>query len=158
MSQHDIEPSKVYAIKHGTVIDHIPAKKGLAIINVLKLAKDNQIVTAGLNFESGKAGRKDVVKIEEKELTPNEANIIAVFAPGATINIIRDFHVAEKFTVTVPDSIEHLIICPNPMCITNHEAMHTIFAIAHTPDNTLSFRCQYCEKKFQEKDITSFHL
>ncbi len=158
MSQHEKEPSKVYAIQHGTVIDHIPAKKGLAIINVLKLAKNDQIVTAGLNFESGKAGLKDVVKIEKKELSPTEANVIAVFAPGATINIIRDYEVAEKFTVIVPDHIKKLIICPNPMCITNHERMDTLFHIQQTSEQRLLFRCGYCEKQFVEQDIKDFHF
>ncbi len=158
MSPQGNEPSKVYAIEHGTVIDHIPAKKGLAIINVLKLAKDDQIVTAGLNFESGKAGLKDVVKIEKKELSAREANVIAVFAPGATINIIRNFQVAEKFTVTVPDKIKKLIICPNPMCITNNERMDTLFHIQQTSGSVLLFLCGYCEKQFKQHDISDFHF
>lgn len=151
-------PSKVYAIEHGTVIDHIPTKKGLAIVKVLSLASNNQIVTIGLNFGSSKAGYKDVIKIEKKELSPKEANVIAVFAPGATINIIRNYTVAEKFTVTVPQHIQSLIICPNPMCITNQEHMDTLFHLSQQSKQHLLFRCNYCEKQFSQQDIKEFHF
>ena len=151
-------PSKVYAIEHGTVIDHIPAHKGLPIINVLKLAHNGHIITIGLNFESNTTGLKDVIKIEKKELSPKEANVIAVFAPGATINIIRNYTVAEKFSVTIPDHIQTLIVCPNPMCITNHEGMSTLFHISQQHDRTLLFRCTYCEKQFSSQDIKEFHF
>jgi aspartate carbamoyltransferase regulatory subunit len=147
---------KVYAIEHGTVIDHIPAKKALAIVTVLQLASKEHVITIGLNFDSKKNEHKDVIKIEKRELTPEEANVIAIFAPGATINIIRDFVVAEKFTVTVPKSITRLIVCPNPMCITNHEPMNTLFHISHVDSLPLSFRCEYCEKQFTQEELQDF--
>jgi len=156
-SQPQVHGHKVYAIEHGTVIDHIPAKKALAIVTVLQLASKQHVITIGLNFDSKKNEHKDVIKIEKRELTPEEANVIAVFAPGATINIIRNFVVSEKFTVTVPKSISKLIVCPNPMCITNHESMNTLFHISHTDALPLSFRCEYCEKQFVQEELLDFH-
>ena len=89
---------KLYAIKEGTVIDHIPARQALKVISVLGINQDDSIVGLGINFQSGKMGKKDIVKIENKHITKEELNKIALFAPNATINRISNYKVAEKLT------------------------------------------------------------
>ena len=86
----EIRAYRVYAIEKGTVIDHISAGKALKVIQILKLDEFNQIVTVGINLESKKAVRKDIVKIENKTLSKQELNKIALISPKATINIAEN--------------------------------------------------------------------
>jgi len=143
---------KVYAIKNGTVIDHIPEGKGLSIIDLLNLRKWKKIVTLGIGFSSKRLGKKDLVKIENKELTPDEVNKIAIIAPTATLNIIRNFKIAKKTNVQLPEMIEGIVRCPNPACITNHDQAKTKFY--HEPGKQVMLRCHYCERYFTEEDIS----
>lgn len=142
----------VSAIKNGTVIDHIPAGQALKIIRVLNLAAHQKLVTVGLNLPSKLMGFKDLIKVAERELTPDEANQVAILAPHATINIIKNYQVAKKFKVQIPEKIERLLICPNPKCITNHEPMKSVFEIK-TRGKEIITRCQYCEKVFTPADF-----
>lgn len=145
---------KVSAIKNGTVIDHIPSGRAMEIVNYLKLKSkenDNSIVI-GVNFGSSKMTKKDVIKIENKELTPTELNQISVFAPEATITIIRNFNKIKKYRVKVPEFFVDIIKCPNPKCITNDEKMETKFV--NIQANPHKVKCFYCEKIFNDQEIT----
>ncbi|MDD5040468.1 MAG: aspartate carbamoyltransferase regulatory subunit [Patescibacteria group bacterium] len=142
---------KVYAIKNGTVIDHIPEGKGVEIIDLLRLRQWRKIVTVGIGFSSKKYGKKDIVKIENKELTAEEANKIAIIAPTATLNIIRNFERVSKQNVKLPEVIEGILKCPNPACITNHEPVTTKFF--HDETGELHMRCWYCERYFKATDV-----
>lgn len=146
---------KVFAIKEGTVIDHITAGHALKIVRLLNLASENRIVTLGLNFSSKTLGSKDIIKVEKRELTPEEINRITIFAPEATINIIRDYQVAKKFKAEIPEVIENVIICPNPKCITNNEVIDTKFCVTCQKDG-VHLQCHYCEKKFKEEEIIHY--
>ena len=73
---------KVDPIKEGTVIDHIPANRALQVINIINPDKED-IVTVGINFSSKKFGRKDIVKIEGRELSPGVVNSIALVATSS---------------------------------------------------------------------------
>ena len=139
---------KVYAIEQGTVIDHIQAGKALKVVDILNLDEYNQIVTVGMNLESQKMVRKDIVKIENKNLNKEELNKIALIAPKATINIIKDFDVAEKFKVEIPEEFKNIVGCPNPNCITRHEEIDSKFY--KLKDKPLTIKCHYCEKAFDE--------
>lgn len=141
---------KVDPIVSGTVIDHIPANRALSVINIIK-PNDTDVVTIGMNFASKKFGKKDIVKIEGRELTADEVNSIALVAPTARISIIRDFEVVKKLMVEIPDTIQSLVICPNPNCVTNHEAISTIFDVVLK--NPVKLRCNYCERVFDIDDM-----
>ncbi|MDP2684614.1 MAG: aspartate carbamoyltransferase regulatory subunit [bacterium] len=142
---------KVYAIKNGTVIDHIPEGKGLDIIDLLNLRQWKKIVTLGIGFTSKRLGKKDLIKIEDKELTPEEVNKIAIIAPTATINIIRNFKRAKKFRVKIPDMIEGIVKCANPACITNHDNVSTKFY--QEKGKKPKLRCHYCERYFEHEEL-----
>ncbi len=143
----------VNAIKHGTVIDHITPGQGVKIVAALKLSAHNKIVTLGLNLPSRTMKKKDLIKVEDRELLPEEADSVAILAPNATINIIRDYATIKKFEVQLPKTLTGLIICPNPKCITNHERMTTIFTIVRQKPNVI-MRCHYCEKTFHRDEVT----
>lgn len=153
----DIRAFKVFAIKGGTAIDHIKAGQALKIIEVLKLNSDENIVTVGMNFPSKALKRKDLIKVEGRELTPEEANRVAILAPQATINIIRDFEVVKKFKVQIPEQVEKLITCPNPKCISNNENMKTIFYVTNKGQQ-VKLKCRYCEKTFDQSEIKSYNV
>lgn len=142
----------VAAIEHGTVIDHITAGNALKIIRLLSLPADDHQITVGLNLPSKLMGKKDLIKVEGKELTEEEVNEISILAPGATINIIKKYAVVKKKKVSIPSVIERIIRCPNPACITNHEAMTTRFRTA-LYKNRIQLQCYYCEKHFAEEEI-----
>ena len=117
---------KVSAIEKGTVIDHIPAGKVLKVVDILNLKK-NDTVMIGINLSSNKIGKKDIIKIDQRELSENEVNSIALIAPKATMTIIKDFKVSKKIEMEMPDYVEGLIACPNPTCVTNVEGIKSKF-------------------------------
>lgn len=100
----------------------------------------------GMNLESKKLKKKDIIKIENKELSKEEVNSIALVAPKATLIIIKDFEVISKTSLEMPDFIEEHIICPNPKCITNLEDISSKYYVNNSQIATA--RCVYCEKKY----------
>ncbi len=141
---------KVDPIKEGTVIDHIPANKALQVLSIIKPEEDD-VVTVGVNFASRKYGRKDIVKIEGRELSKNDINSIALIAPDANVIIIRDYQVINKYPVQIPREIEGLARCGNPRCITNNEEMPTRFLAVEK--NPVRLRCAYCERVFDGDEL-----
>ena len=140
----------VAAIKHGTVIDHIPADKTYQVANLLGLFDMKTPVTIGFNYPSQKVGNKGIIKVSDKFFTDDEISRLSVVAPKVILSIIRDYEVVEKKTVDTPDEIIGIVKCNNPKCITNNEPMPTHF---HVVDGTLT--CHYCEK---EQDIDKVEL
>lgn len=142
----------VSAIEHGVVIDHIPAGQAVRIVSFLGLANQKNKVTIGLNLRGRKDGLKDLIKIEGRSLTACDVDEIAVFAPNATINVIKDFKVVEKSTAVSPESIIGLWLCPNSNCITNCDQVKTRFN-SKVNLNEISLQCHYCEKKFTREEV-----
>lgn len=134
----------VSAIKDGTVIDHIPAEVLFKVVQILGLEGLENQMTFGVNLESQVLGRKGIIKIAGKFFAPAEINRIALVAPRARLNIIRNYQVQEKMEVQVPESITGIVRCVNPKCITNHEAITTQFEVVGS--DPVSLRCHYCEK------------
>lgn len=142
---------KVDKIRNGTVIDHIPHGKALKAIYLLGLDKEtDRVITVGINLESKKFGYKDVIKIENKELSSEEVNKIALLATTATLNIIEDYEIVKKMKVTVPQVITGIIRCSNPRCITNHEEVKTRFYLKN--EEPLKIQCHYCERSMESEE------
>ena len=85
---------KVNMIENGTVIDHIPAGKATKVLDLLKAS--GEITLIAMNVGSSKMGKKDVLKMENKFLSPDEMKKVAAIAPTATINTIKNFNIVEK--------------------------------------------------------------
>jgi len=139
-------------IENGTVIDHIPAGKGKKIFEILKLGEHDGRTVLLINTFSKKLGRKDVIKVENKEIGEKDINKIALFAPNATISIIRNWEVAEKRKVELPEIIENVASCPNKNCITNSEEIFKSKFVVEKKD-PIKLRCWYCEKVFGIEEI-----
>lgn len=143
---------QVSAVENGTVIDHIPAEKLFDVIYVLGIESCQNTITFGFNLHSNKLGRKGIIKISDKFLKDAEINKLALVAPSAKINIIRNFEVVEKKTVNIPDHVEEIVKCVNPKCITNHQYVRTKFDVVGSEPIVL--RCHYCEKLTDQEHIT----
>ena len=135
---------KVYAIDNGTVIDHIPTPLALKVVEILGIG-DGGIFTIGVGFQSKRLPEgKDVVKIENRVLSTNETDMIALIAPFATINIIRDGRVDEKRRISLPSTVTGILKCPNPNCATNMLGAQRRFSLEEA--ETVTYRCHYCER------------
>ncbi|MBO7302049.1 MAG: aspartate carbamoyltransferase regulatory subunit [Bacteroidaceae bacterium] len=151
MNENKQQAMQVSALRNGTVIDHIPAEKLFAVVNLLNIADMNSNVTIGYNLESKKLGKKGLIKISERFFSDDEINKISLVAPNVVLNTIRDYNVIEKREVKMPDEIDNLIKCNNLNCITNNEPMATHFYVANRDTHTL--KCRYCEKEVNLDDI-----
>ncbi len=134
----------VSAIRHGTVIDHVDSRATFQVARILQVESEENKVLVGLNLESGNLGLKGIIKIENRRLTAEEANKIALVAPDATLNIIENFRVVKKAKVELPEQIERVVKCYNPRCITNNQPGDTHFKIIGSRPTAL--RCRYCER------------
>lgn len=141
---------KVDPIRNGTVIDHIPAGLAQKVLAILE-PRSSDVVMMGMNFSSKVMKKKDILKIEGRELTQNEVNSIALIAPKAKVSIIRDFNVAQKSKVEIPEVIEGLVACSNPKCISNAEPMQTRFKLVDAEKRELC--CHYCERVFTADEM-----
>ncbi len=143
---------EVEAIHNGSVIDHIAAGQGVKILKFFQLTDTDQKITVGLNLPSGASGTKDLIKVENTLITDEQANQLALFAPDATINIIKNTEVVKKFRVQLPPAISGVLACPNSNCISHNEPVPSQFYVQQK--NDVKLKCHYCEKSFNRKLFT----
>ena len=141
-------------IQNGTVIDHISGGEALNVLKIIGITgATTESISVATNVKSSKIGRKDIVKIENRELRKEEVDRIALIAPHATISIIRNFDVYEKKGVEIPAFLIGVVRCPNPGCISNtNEPVPSKFEVLPK-----GLHCLYCEWMIT-KDITSHIL
>ena len=142
---------RIPPIRNGTVIDHITPGQALNVLKILGIiGKSDAVVSAVMNVQSKKTHKKDIVKVEDRELNPHEVDKIALIAPSATINIIRDYKVNKKDKVILPDVVEGVVRCANPNCISNtREPVVSKFTIDKS-QRKIRLRCIYCEQTISD--------
>ncbi|HZK69693.1 MAG TPA: aspartate carbamoyltransferase regulatory subunit, partial [Paludibacter sp.] len=143
---------KVAALRNGTVIDHIPADKLYKVVSILHLDTCEHQITIGNNLDSAKVGKKGIIKISDRAFEEDETNKIALIAPNAKINIIRDYLVVEKRPLTLPAEIKEIVQCANPNCITNNQPVTTRFHV-QLHDGEIMLKCHYCEREVQRDKV-----
>jgi aspartate carbamoyltransferase regulatory subunit len=145
----------VRRIKDGTVIDHIESGKGLLVLRTLDITgKEGNVITVALNVPSSKHDKKDIIKVENKFLEKNETNKLALIAPHATINIIREYRLVEKRKIQLPDSIIGVFKCPNLKCVTNSDEY--IKPVINIIDKEkIILRCRYCFRTLTINELVS---
>ena len=133
---------RVSKIRNGTVIDHITGGQALNVLAILGIdGTSGESVSVAMNMPSDRLGKKDIVKVEGKELSQNEVDVLSLIAPAASINIVREFEVVEKHRVSRPSLVEGILECPNHNCIsTEDEPVRSRFAVVDD-----GVRCEYCE-------------
>ena len=138
---------RVSKIRNGTVIDHVPGGQALNVLTILGIdGTRGEEVSVGMNVPSDRLGQKDIVKVEGRELNQNEVDVLSLIAPAATINIIREFDVAEKHRVSRPAEVTGVLSCPNANCITTEsEPIDSRFEVLEE-----GVRCTYCDTIIRE--------
>ena len=142
----------VSALENGTVLDHIPAENVYKALEILNLKGIENQITIGINLTSKAQGKKGIIKIEDKFFEDDELNKLALIAPNATVNIIRDFKVVEKKKLTMPTEVIGIAKCRNPKCVTNHQPIKTRFTTVAKGDE-ISLLCHFCEKISKIKSV-----
>ena len=132
-------------MENGTVLDHIPAKNVYKALDILNLKGVESQITIGINLASKVHGEKGIIKIADKFFEDEELNKLALIAPNATVNIIKDFKVVEKKKLEMPKEVVGIAKCRNPKCVTNHQPITTRFATVER-DNEIKLLCHFCEK------------
>lgn len=135
---------KVQRIENGTVIDHILPGMAFDVLKVLGISNDRSMSIL-INSHSKKGGKKDILKIEDVELSSKEASRVALISPLATINIIAGGKVVKKFNAEAPKVVRGILACSNPNCISNQdEPVISEFRLG--PDDGHRYVCSYCER------------
>ena len=142
----------VSALENGTVLDHIPAENVYKALDILDLKGIESQITIGINLTSKFFGKKGIIKIADKFFEDEQLNKLALIAPKATVNVIRDFKVVEKKKLVMPEEIHGVAKCRNPKCVTNHQPVKTWFRTIEEGDK-VSLLCHYCEKVTGSKHI-----
>ena len=143
---------RVTAIKNGTVIDHVPAGKALSVLKMLGIDGNmSNPVSLVMNVPSQKMGGKDIVKVEDRELTQHELDRLALVAPDASVAIIRAYTVAEKMEINLTEEVVNVARCTFSNCITTNPMEPLPHRLIVTKREPLELRCRYCGK-FQEID------
>ena len=146
MSDTDKE-LRVSKIRNGTVIDHVTGGQALKVLAILGIdGTRGESVSVGMNVSSNRLGKKDIVKVEDRELSQDEVDVLSLIAPEATINIVRDYEVVEKLRVERPELVKGVLRCPNRNCITNaDEPVASRFDVVDS-----GVRCSYCSTIIRE--------
>lgn len=142
----------VSALENGTVLDHIPAENVYKALDLLNLKGIESQITIGINLASKLYGKKGIIKIADRFFEDDELNKLALIAPKATVNVIRDFKVVEKKTLSMPKEVWGVAKCRNPKCVTNHQPIQTRFATIDN-GNEISLLCHFCEKITNTKEV-----
>lgn len=142
----------VSALENGTVLDHIPAENVYRALDLLNLKGIENQITIGINLNSKAQGRKGIIKIEDRFFENEELGKLALIAPNATVNVIRDFKVVEKKNLELPKEVVGIAKCRNPKCVTNHQPIKTRFTTTKKGDE-ISLLCHFCEKSTSIKKV-----
>lgn len=154
--EKDFHNDKIRRIENGTVIDHIKAGNAFKVLKILGIDENyKDIVLVLTNAKSKTLGKKDVVKLENRFINKEEAYKISLISEKATINIIKNREVVEKYSVEIPEVIENILVCQNLDCITNYEKIPTKFYVI-SKDPSLKIKCHYCERVFLGKHGLKF--
>lgn len=136
------------SIKDGIVIDHIKAGSGIQIFNYLGLDKAKFSVALIMNANSGKLGKKDIIKIENR--IDLDLTVLGLIDPNITINTISGGERKEKVKLELPKEVENIIECKNPRCITSIEKYvpHQFYLV---DELNREYRCKYCNEAYKRE-------
>ena len=76
------------SIKNGIVLDHIRAGQSMELYRILRLSELDCPVAIIKNAQSGKMGKKDIIKIDAQ--IEVDLDVLGYVDPGITVNIIKD--------------------------------------------------------------------
>ena len=116
----------------------------MELYRILRLSELDCPVAIIKNAQSGKMGKKDIIKIDAQ--IEVDLDVLGYVDPGITVNIIKDGELVEKRHVELPELVRGVIRCKNPRCITSVEQdIEHVFRL--TDRQKRIYRCIYCESK-----------
>ncbi|MDO5708349.1 MAG: aspartate carbamoyltransferase regulatory subunit [Andreesenia angusta] len=140
----------INTIKQGIVIDHIKAGQGIKIYNYLGLDEADFTVALIKNAQSGKQGKKDIIKIEN--VLDIDFTVLGLIDPDLTINIIEDEKIKKKIKLNIPERVVDIIKCKNPRCVTSIERnIPHIFRLLDK--ETGEYKCDYCDEVYTFEEV-----
>ena len=138
----------ISGLKEGFVLDHIQAGRSMDIYFKLGLDKLDCQVAIIKNASSNKMGKKDIIKVQG-DMNLN-LDILGFVDDQITVNIIKGGKIVAKQKPKLPQTITNVIRCKNPRCIsTVEQELPQIFKL--TDAETRTYRCIYCDEKFDSK-------
>lgn len=133
---------RVDAVNNGIVIDHIESGKAMEIYRLLSLDDLDCTVAILKNVPSSKMGRKDIIKIDCR--MDINFDVLGYISPNVTVDVIKDGVVSEKKHIDLPETLNDILKCKNPRCITSVEQeIHHIFKLTDREHRV--YRCIYCD-------------
>ena len=135
------------SIRNGYVIDHIQAGTSMKLYHFLNLEKLDCGVAIIKNVQSGKSGKKDIIKIDA--LIDLDLDVLGYLDPGITVNMVKDGEIIEKRKLTLPNELNGVIACKNPRCISSVEQELPQRFKLTDPEKGV-YRCIYCEAKAEK--------
>lgn len=157
MSQTSNDKLLVEAISDGTVIDHIAPGQAMNILRLFNFLGKHNHITVGFNLRSSDMGSKDIIKISDVTFSPSETEQLAILAPDATVNLIKDYKVVDKYHLRLPNEIKGAFECSNSNCITHFEKGATPrFKISKEGDQVM-MRCHYCERVITREQLLKYN-
>ena len=135
-------------VKTGIVLDHIKAGKSMQTYELLGLDKINNCVAIIQNADSGKYGKKDIIKIDQ--IIDLDFDVLGYVDSNITVNIVKDGKLERKHHMELPQTLKNVVKCKNPRCITSveQEIVHTFKLV--DKENKV-YRCIYCDAEHKVK-------
>ena len=135
----------VSKLKRGIVLDHFQAGQGYKIFTQLGLDKLDDVVVLMRNVDSGKMGKKDLIKIETDDLDLN-LDVLGLISPTITVNYISDGVAVERKRLVLPEKVTGILKCKNPRCICQSEDVGEItFTLVDAEKK--EYACEYCDAR-----------
>lgn len=134
----------VSKLEEGIVLDHITEGQGYRIFRQLGLDKLDAVVVLMRNVESGKKGRKDIIKIETD--LPLDMDVLGLLDPGITVTYVRNGETIKKLRLELPRKVKGIIQCKNPRCVSNQERIEDVTFTLVDPEKKL-YACEYCDAR-----------
>ena len=158
---------RVTPIRNGTVIDHLPAGSVTYVLRILGYYNNENPIgnttSILMHAPSRKTFWKDMLKIEDRELVERERQKIALVAwtykprQMPTLNIIRNYAVAEKEILGLAKCYKDIVRCQNGLdegekggCISNSERWMQGTTLELQNDK---FYCYYCGQEQKPEDL-----
>lgn len=135
------------SVNKGLVIDHIQAGKAMQIYKYLNLDKMDCSVAIIKNAKSKKMGKKDIIKIEDK--INLDLDVLGFIDPNITVNVIDNGQIIRKINLELPSTIENIVKCKNPRCITSIE-QEIVNKFKLTDKEKKIYRCVYCDTAYEQ--------
>ena len=133
-------------IEEGFVLDHIKAGKAMTIYHDLKLDKLDCCVAIIKNARSNKMQKKDIIKVDN--IINIDFSVLGFIDPNITVNVIKDEKTVKKIKMSLPSTVENVIKCKNPRCITATE--HYVPQMFKLVDKEKAlYCCEYCDSIYK---------